>query len=188
MLALGCDKQFTDGLPLGESLQVAGQFQAITVLPWGFGKWWLRRRAVVADVIRSARKWRAEHNIEVFLGDNSGRLRHFRQPWLFDAARAAAVRILPGSDPLPFRSHNRNAGRYGFVIHGAVGLKHPARDIKRLITTWPGQPRSYGRRETLGNFCRDQVAIQIRSLRRRCLATTPVRGRAQSSHDRRGDA
>ena len=172
LLALGSDQEIPDGLPLPESLRAICQSKAIPVFPWGFGKWWFRRGAIVAELLRG------DHTAQrpaIFLGDNSGRPRHFREPRLFDMAKAHAVRVLSGSDPLPLLAHNGNAGRYGFAVHGKISLDQPGRHIKELIETNLDQPITFGQLETFANFCRDQLLTQLRKLARWRPKPTPIR-------------
>ena len=152
VLALGKDLELPDGLPLAETLARVRESGALPVLPWGFGKWWRRRGAVVAEAL--------EQDGELFLGDNAGR--HGPEPALFRRARKLGVRVLPGSDPLPFSRHAGLAGSYGFVLSHAVDLDRPAETLLRRIRE-SGQPRAFGRRAGLPRFLRDQVGMQLRS-------------------------
>jgi hypothetical protein len=156
VLALGTDAEFPDGLPLGEALARVDAAGAIPVLPWGFGKWWLRRGRLVRDALL------ATAGPRFFLGDNAGRLRLMRDPPLFRAAAARGTLILPGSDPLPFRSQTTKAGRYGFALPGALDRGRPAEALKRILREQRAQPAVFGRRERLLDFCRLQLAMQLR--------------------------
>jgi hypothetical protein len=152
VLALGKDLEIPDGLPLSEILKRVRESGALPVLPWGFGKWWGRRGAVVAETL--------EQDGELFLGDNAGR--HGPEPALFRRARKLGVRILPGSDPLPFARHAGFAGSYGFVLPDAVDPERPAETLLRRIRE-SGQPRAFGNRAGLPRFLRDQVGMQLRT-------------------------
>lgn len=150
VLALGKDLELPDGLPLADTLEWVRESGALPVLPWGFGKWWGRRGAVVAETL--------EQDGELFLGDNAGR--HGPIPALFRRARKLGIRLLPGSDPLPFSRHAGLAGSYGFVLPHAVDEDRPAETLLRRIRE-SGQPRAFGRRAGLPRFLRDQVGMQL---------------------------
>lgn len=152
VLALGKDLELRDGLPLHEILERVRESGALPVLPWGFGKWWGRRGAVVSEALRQ--------DGELFLGDNGGRLGP--DPALFRQARKLGVRVLPGSDPLPFARHAGLAGSYGFTLPHAVDFERPAETLLRRIRE-SSQPRAFGRRAGLPRFLRDQVGMQLRS-------------------------
>lgn len=152
VLALGKDLELSDGLPLHEVLERVRESGALPVLPWGFGKWWGRRGAVVSEALGQ--------NGELFLGDNGGRLGP--DPALFRRARKLGVRVLPGSDPLPFSRHTGLAGSYGFILPHAVDFERPAETLLRRIRE-SGQSRAFGRRAGLPRFLRDQVGMQLRS-------------------------
>jgi hypothetical protein len=165
-LALGRDVEIPDGLALAETLDRIRAEEALPVLPWGFGKWWLRRGSLVEEAFRR------RGSGELFLGDNAGRLGMTGPPRLFQEARSQGVPVLPGSDPLPFAEHCARAGSYGFVLAGPLDEAHPAACVLRGIRRLKGQPRVYGRCADLPSFLRDQAAIQWR--RRAAAGKAPV--------------
>ena len=162
LLALGCSLDLGDGLPTQEVFDQVRQSKAILVIPWGFGKWWFQRGARVAELVESLDQAAAR---ELFLGDNRGRPQAAHDPQMFDLAREKGLRILAGSDPLPFQSQVKNVGRYGFVLPGELCSKQPIKAIKKAIFRNSEQPKSYGRRESFIRFCQQQLAMQLRKLR-----------------------
>jgi len=68
------------------------------------------------------------------------------------------VWVLPGSDPLPFRSQETRAGRYGFVLPERLDLNRPAAQIRRFLLECSEQPAIFGRREGL----MDSAAVRSR--------------------------
>lgn len=156
VLALGSDRDFPDGLPIGATLDAVLESQALAVLPWGFGKWWFGRGVLMKQLVGSIDPGR------VFLGDNGGRPGLAPGPRLFQTAKARDIKILPGTDPLPFPSEAAKPGRFGFLLEGEVDRRRPAESVKRLTWAQRAQPRVYGRLESLAPFCRHQVLMQIR--------------------------
>jgi hypothetical protein len=156
VLALGRDADIPDRLGLGDTLGRVRATGALPVLPWGFGKWWLRRGTLVAEAFRQ------RGGGELFLGDNAGRLDLTGAPGLFRQARAEGVPVLPGSDPLPLPEHAGRAGSYGFVLSGPLDEARPAACVLRAVRRLKGQPRIYGSRAALPGFLRDQAAMQWR--------------------------
>jgi hypothetical protein len=156
VLGLGCGAEIPDGLPLEESLARVLASDALAVIPWGFGKWWSSRGRRVAETIAEADRLR------VFLGDNGGRLRHGPPPALFARAEALGFRVLPGSDPLPFSREVRRVGSYGFALDASLdGAAPVASLLARLASPGPGFDR-FGRRASVIEFARNQVAMQWR--------------------------
>lgn len=157
VLAIGRDLETPDGLPLTDTLEQVRKSGALPVLPWGFGKWWGRRGAHVEAALREPG--------ELYLGDSGGRLQPGIRPRLFRLARETGIRLLPGTDPLPFARHAKLAGSYGFVLPGAPDEHRPAADLLRRIRQ-AGQPRTFGRRAGPVRFLRDQTAMQLRQGKR----------------------
>ena len=155
VLALGCHKEFTEGLSLAETVERVEAQGALPVVPWGFGKWTGKRGKILASFLTSREERR------LFLGDNSGRPQLSKKPPLFDLARSLGIFVLPGSDPLPFKAQAKNCGRYGFYLTGKRDENYPGKVLKEMICDLKVQPPIYGHREGLMNFLRYQIAIQI---------------------------
>jgi hypothetical protein len=156
VLALATAEEFPDGLTLGDTLTRVHWSGALPVLPWGFGKWWFYRGALVEAALR---QWEG-----ILLGDNAGRLRLAGPPRFFREAEARGVPVLPGSDPLPFPEHATRAGSYGFAAPG-VSPTRPAEGLRSLaqgLRSRSEQPRTFGRCSGLLEFCRDQSALRVR--------------------------
>ncbi len=159
VLALGCVRHFDDGEPLNDIVASVLACDALCVVPWGFGKWSGRRGAVVRGLLDSVVADR------IFLGDNGGRLGLGLRPRLFKVAETRGVRILPGTDPLPFHSQVRKAGGYGFVLQGFFDERAPAACIKALLGQATPQPRVFGRLENVLRFTRYQIGMQLHKRR-----------------------
>ena len=96
------------------------------------------------------------------LGDNGGRLRHGRRPPLFERAERRGIRVLPGSDPLPFPHHQVRAGSYGVRLAATLDAARPGRDLYRALVDETVEWAPFGQREGLLPFLRNQVAMQFR--------------------------
>lgn len=157
VLALGSRDRFSDGRSLAETIEAVMAAGAITVIPWGFGKWWFARGRLLDRYLRSPM------GRSVLLGDNGGRADLFPRPPLFAAAARRGLPILPGSDPLPFRSEISRIGSYGFVLDGSLNLHSPAACLKRLIEGLKGQPPVFGRSANLLKFAVNQFRLRLPS-------------------------
>ncbi len=156
VLALGTDKRYADGESLISTVESVLRDEAIPVIPWGFGKWYGKRGRILKRLIDS----HVGHAI--YLGDNGGRSSILPYPSHFRLAEARGIRILPGSDPLPFPNESSKAGSYGFALFGTIDCAKPASDVKRILLDPAVQPVPYGKPETLFRFIRNQCAMQLR--------------------------
>jgi hypothetical protein len=128
---------------------------ALPVVPWGFGKWSGRRGRLLAEFLAGP----AAHGL--YLGDNGGRPWFWPTPRPFDRVGAAGRRVLPGSDPLPFASHQARAGSYGLCLDVVIEDERP---FDRLVSALMNQNHAatrYGRLAGSMDFLRDQCAMQI---------------------------
>jgi len=157
VLALGTDETFPDGRPVRDVLQDVHASNAITVLPWGFGKWIGRRGAIMNDLIASAA------SPPFYLGDNCGRLALAPIPKHFRLGRQRNIRILPGSNPLPFASEFWRPGSFGFVLYGPISRATPAADLKRCLFDQNTDITRYGKLENPVRFMRNQIAMQVKN-------------------------
>ena len=155
VLALCCDADIDDGLPLPAAIEAARALNANVALPWGFGKWWFRRGALITRFVRSAGA------TDIFLSDNGGRARFGGEPPLFRLAALRGIATLAGTDPFPFEHEVERVGRYGFALDGTVDPMQPAAGLRCLLGA-DAQPSRYGRPVGPIAFCRNQLMIQFR--------------------------
>jgi len=156
VLALGCTVELEDGMGLGQAIDAAVTVGAVPVIPWGFGKWWGRRGAVLTDLLGSTAEPR------FFLGDNSGRAALLPRPPLFGKAAGRGVLVLPGSDPLPFTAQASRPGRCGLRLPVEIDEDRPGESVLAALRALDSQPDVFGRYESLLGFVRSQVAMQWR--------------------------
>lgn len=151
-----------DGRPLATVVEEVLRVGGVPVVPWGFGKWWGQRGAQVRDLLESSL------GPHVMLADSSTRPRLMpRPPGLFKLATGLGVRILAGTDPLPFPGQERKIGRYGFILEGELRLDRPAVALRERLLETRMSPRIYGSRESILAAVRLQTAMQIRRVRAR---------------------
>jgi len=155
VLALGTRQEFPDGLPFPEALAAVRSSGALTVIPWGFGKW------------LGARGRRVEQALEtvgqeaVFVGDNGSRLSLAGQPALVRAAQQRGFRVLPGTDPFPFAGGYRRVGQFGFLADIEPAEVAPWRTLREWLLARPASPRPYGQATGPMTFAFNQVGIQF---------------------------
>jgi len=156
ILAIGLDAVIDDGLPIDEVIRKVQASDALCVLPWGFGKWIGRRGQIVRDVLSS------DLGSSFFIGDNAGRLALWPEPVEFKTAARRNVRILPGSDPLPYKSQVSSVGRFGLVLDRGIDISRPFRELRRLLLDEDSILQPYGSLERLLPFIRYQIGMQLR--------------------------
>ena len=96
-----------------------------------------------------------------FLGDQGGRPIFWPTPYQIKAARRLGIRVLSGSDPLPFPSEVQRPGSFGFLIDETFDPISPAESIKQLIQEPGVNLVSFGRLQTASRFVFNQVGIQL---------------------------
>lgn len=161
VLALGTTSPFPRGLSFEDTVVAVTEAGAIPVVPWGFGKWWFRRRRILEEHLESGSLPR------FFLGDSAGRPRWLPASRTFEAARAPGIPILPGSDPPPFPTGVARVAERGLAVQARWDPARPAHDLKAAIREIEEHPRAFGHPQETGPFLRDQAALFLRSLLRR---------------------
>jgi hypothetical protein len=157
VLALGTTRTWEDGQTTGHVIASVTDAGAVSVLPWGFGKWLGRRRRVVESLINEF------GGGSVYLGDNSGRSAVLPTPPEFALAEAKGMRVLPGSDPLPFESESNRAGSFGFQIDCLSVQDSAWKELCVMLTQGQGELRPFGKLESPFRFARNQIAMQYKT-------------------------
>ena len=127
VLALLTEKTFPDGTSMRETIEAVRNCGGIPAVPWGFGKWWGKRGKMLSDLLPS------QKGKVFFLGDNSSRPGFLPYPSQFTQGEQLGIRVLPGSDPLPFPSEYWRPCSAGFSILGKIQDRTPTEDLKRIM-------------------------------------------------------
>jgi hypothetical protein len=168
VLMLGTRAMVPDGGSLSDLLIEGARLGALRVIPWGAGKWLFGRGRLLRSIIATQR---SEDGF--FLGDGAGRPVFWSTPNHFPEAARRGIRVLPGTDPLPFPSQAGRAGSFGFRLEGRLDLSRPAVSLKAALRDPASRMTPYGRLERVLPFFRNQVAMQQRK-RMRAAAPPPV--------------
>ncbi|NNF27486.1 MAG: hypothetical protein HKN73_09720 [Gemmatimonadetes bacterium] len=169
VLAYGVRRPFEDGGRLPDQVEKVLESGAVPVIPWGFGKWLGRRGRDVEVLLRSSL---GRH---VVLADSLTRPAVAPEPRAFRVARAQAIPVIAGTDPLPFRGQERKAGKYGFVLELGEDPEGPAAGLGKALGALRESPTLFGRREGLISALRLQVAMQLRGVGGRAGHAEPGR-------------
>lgn len=147
VLTLACGTRIDDGQPIRETLQQALSLESLVVLPWGFGKWTGKRKALMVELTREFGPMGA------LLGDSAARPAGFGDGPIFGLARELGIPVLPGTDPLPIASHEKRAGKYGMWLRGGLDSRTPAADLRERLSRPLPRDAVIGRRDGLvGSF------------------------------------
>jgi hypothetical protein len=155
VLALATPTMFDDGTPLRRAIELIRAQGGIPVVPWGFGKWWGKRGKHLADLISDGA------GQGIFLGDSGGRPAFLPRPYQFQLGEEIMMRILPGTDPLPFAQEAVRPGRFGFAIHRALDHQRPAHSLKQIILDPSICLSPYGSLESPYRFFRNQLGLRL---------------------------
>ena len=163
VLGLGSIGKWSDGIGAAEVIESLSDSGSLPVLPWGFGKWMGSRRQIVRGLI-------SQYDAKVLcIGDNSGRPGIMPEPPEFELAADKGYKMLPGSDPLPFRSERNRAGAYGFHFQGRLGSSRPWSNLRRQLIADDTTLSAFGTLESPFRFARNQIAMQYVSRTRKRL-------------------
>ncbi|MEO7986441.1 MAG: hypothetical protein ABI766_07895 [Gemmatimonadales bacterium] len=160
VLVLGTTAKISDGLSLEQALAEGAAHGALRVIPWGAGKWLFGRGRLLSGIILAQRM-----NDDFFLGDGAGRPFFWSTPNHFAEAARHGIRVLPGTDPLPFPSQESRAGSFGFLLQGVMDLSRPAEGIKAALRDPASRLTPFGKPERALPFVRNQIAMQRRKRR-----------------------
>jgi hypothetical protein len=155
VLALGIPAHFGEREPAADIIRDIVSKGGIPVIPWGPGKWMGNRGKIVKDILSDSQP------NSIFLGDNGNRLALWPRPSIFSLAEKQGIRILPGSDPLPFPAENGKAGRYGFVLKDCAVSEEPFNVLKKKLLTSQSSISTIGRLENPIRFIKNQFAMQL---------------------------
>ncbi len=156
ILALGYATDIEDGLPIEDVIAVVQAAGALCVLPWGFGKWTGKRGQIVREILQK------DFGRNFFIGDNAGRLALWPTPTEFESAAKRNIRILPGSDPLPYKEQVSSVGRFGLILERGILKERPYEDIRQALLDENVAIRPFGSLERLSPFIKYQIAMQLR--------------------------
>jgi len=155
VLSLGTNKRLSDGLLIEDTISDVISLGGIPVVPWAFGKWYDKRGKKIDDLIRK----KIPH---LFLGDNGGRTSLLPFPGHFKSAQTNGIKILPGSDPLPFMNEARRPLSYGFLVVVDINESDPWESVKETLLNVNLKIEKFGRLTTPLSFIKTQLAMQIK--------------------------
>jgi hypothetical protein len=164
VLALLTTVRIPDGLPFRKTIEQVLDSGGLPVIPWGFGKWLGRRGRILHDFLTES------DPEKIFLGDNSGRPSFWKYSPLFEEAKKKNIKILPGTDPLPFPNEVKRPGKFAFLLNGHLEPDQPAKSLRNILLSTREQPITYGTLEKPLTFLYNQIKMQVEKRRRKRIS------------------
>jgi hypothetical protein len=149
---------FEDGHPAHDVMAEIRDAGAVPVLPWGVGKWFFRRGAMVRAMVEAARPG------TLLVGDSAMRPLGWPEPGSIRMARRCGLGVLAGSDPLPIPGDEMLAGSYASRLDGVIDEERPVSSFRELLVSAGLRTELVGRRS--GPW---PVLLRILRLRRACV-------------------
>jgi hypothetical protein len=97
------------------------------------------------------------------LGDSAGRPTVAPRPKLFREAERRDLPVLPGTDAFPYRSQQRRAGSFGFVLDAWRADDRPAAEFRSQLARLQRSPPCFGSRVNCFEFAWLQLAMNVRA-------------------------
>jgi len=116
-----------DGLPAKQVVAAILEAGGVPVVGWSPGKWWRGRGHLVRSLLA---RFGAD---SLLLGDTALRPARCPEPPIMRVARRQGVRVIAGSDPLPFPGEERLLGSYASIFAGTLDPARPVESARRLL-------------------------------------------------------
>lgn len=152
VMGLGLTEVIQNGLAFDETLHLLSEHKAMSVLPWGVGKWWGRRGRIVAAALE-------RYGRDLPLCDNGGRPWLWR-PRLLATALHKGLPVLSGSDPLQINTDCLRSGSFGICLPELPAASNPTAWLISRLRSMSAAPTVIGRPSTGWLFIRNQIALR----------------------------
>jgi len=139
VLSLNCPTRVEEGLPANQTIRNVLQSGGVPVIAYGFGKWLGKRGKIVNQLIDEFDPG------ELAIGDTTMRPYGWGTPVAFRRARQKGMKILHGSDPLPFGGEEIRPASY--ITRISLDDDDPELAMKTILAS-KSTPVPAGRRNT----------------------------------------
>lgn len=168
VLGIGAPMSPNTGWTLAETIDRIHDAEGLTIVPWGFGKWWGHRGRALASLLQAGRP-----NQGFYLGDSGGRPRLSPRPKLLRNAVRFSLPVLSGSDPFPRQREVRRIGTFGTLVRVKLESDAPMHDLVRQLRTSQPTLEPFGKGLGWTQFLLNQTLAAVRRMR------APSRGESQ---------
>ena len=125
ILSLNCSERIKEGNDARQTIESVLSHNGIPVIAFGFGKWLGKRGTIVEQLIDNF------DSQQIAMGDTTMRPYGWATPKLFRKAGNKGVKILCGSDPLPFQGEESRPGSYS--SHIQLDADNPVDAVSRIL-------------------------------------------------------
>jgi hypothetical protein len=140
ILALCCRERIEDGLPADETISRIRERGGAAVVPWAVGKWLFGRGRLVRELFGRAAPG------ELAAADTTMRPTIWPEPAPMRLARRRGLRVVAGSDPLPFAGEEQRVGMLATRWDVALDESRPVSSVRALFGADAPPPATVGRR------------------------------------------
>jgi hypothetical protein len=152
VLSLSCLQRVAEGNSARQTIESVLAAGGVPVIAFGFGKWLGKRGEIVLKLIEEF------GSKQIAMGDTTMRPYGWMTPKAFHKARRKGIKVLCGSDPLPFRGEESRPGSYGTRMD-LIG-DHPVEVISGILGSNSAQD-AIGKRNSIF-----EVAIRMQNHRK----------------------
>lgn len=139
--------------PMDEVIQEIKDVGGIPALNWAPGKWFGYRGRIIYEQIE---KQKPEN---IYIGETTMRPKGWLKPKLIKKAEQKGIRVMAGSDPLPFKGEENEIGSFGFIIQGEFEPDNPARSLRKIFSDPSKKLTLIGKRNNIFKFSKRQYKI-----------------------------
>ncbi|HMO02074.1 MAG TPA: hypothetical protein PKD37_00820 [Oligoflexia bacterium] len=144
-------KNLPTGLSFLEMVARALDQVPLLALPWSFGKWFGSRGKLILEALN-------KHGVNrILFVDHPSRFEIFLRCPVFSLAQESGVRIIAGSDPLPFSGEEKRVGSFGSKItfNKVISERQPFQELLSFPDiTFEVVGKRLGLFQTLRSQCR----------------------------------
>jgi hypothetical protein len=155
VLGLYSQTENFDGLSFEETITILNRNGAVSVLPWGVGKWFGKRGKILHSFINGTRV------SGLYLGDNGGRPLLWPTPKLFRLAAGKGIIVLPGSDVLPLPEEAGRVAGFGFCLDNSSSTMDPIAYLKEQLRSYNAEIIPFGGLQTNIRFAVQQLRLRF---------------------------
>ncbi|NQT25501.1 hypothetical protein HQ585_09100 [candidate division KSB1 bacterium] len=143
--------------PAIDLIKQVNECGAIPVLNWAPGKWFLKRGKIVRDLIGTSKK-----PFPFVIGDTPLRHSLWSQPKQMKQAIRKEIKMLAGSDPLPFKGEESMIGTYGNAVQGVFDPDKPVTSVRNILKDSKSKIQIIGKRNNPVKFAWREVRILMK--------------------------